>query len=125
MSKRRLVITAVLAGQSQSEVARLYGASQGWVSRLMTRYRTEGETAFQPRSRALKHRPSATPPESVALVLALRTRLAQAGLDAGVQTLCWHLAHYHGLVLSRATIHRILTRHGEVLPDPTKRLKSS
>jgi hypothetical protein len=31
MSKRRLVITAVLAGQSQSEVARTYGVSQGWV----------------------------------------------------------------------------------------------
>ena len=32
MSKRRLVITAVLAGQSQSEVARTYGVSQGWIS---------------------------------------------------------------------------------------------
>jgi hypothetical protein len=33
MSKRRLVIAAVLAGQSQSEVARTYGVSQGWISR--------------------------------------------------------------------------------------------
>ncbi len=32
MSKRRLVITAVLGGQSQSEVARTYGVSQGWIS---------------------------------------------------------------------------------------------
>jgi hypothetical protein len=31
MSKRRLVISAVLAGQSQSEVARTYGVSQGWI----------------------------------------------------------------------------------------------
>jgi transposase-like protein len=52
MSKRRLVITAVLAGQSQSEVARSYGVSQGWVSRLMARYRAEGEAAFEPASRA-------------------------------------------------------------------------
>ena len=37
MSKRRLVITAVLTGQSQSEVARSYGVSQGWISRLMAR----------------------------------------------------------------------------------------
>ncbi|TDD70658.1 hypothetical protein E1262_08330 [Jiangella aurantiaca] len=35
MSKRGLVITAVLAGCSQSEVARTYGVSQGWMSRLM------------------------------------------------------------------------------------------
>ena len=61
MSKRRLVITAVLAGQSQSEVARSYGVSQGWISRLMARYRAEGEAAFEPRSRAPKSRPTATP----------------------------------------------------------------
>lgn len=35
MSKRRLVITLVLAGRSQ--VARNDGVSQGWVSRLMAR----------------------------------------------------------------------------------------
>ena len=33
MSKRRVVITSVLAGQSQSEVARTYGVSQGWISK--------------------------------------------------------------------------------------------
>ncbi|WP_460887290.1 hypothetical protein [Promicromonospora xylanilytica] len=32
MSTRKLVITAVLAGSSQSEAARRYGVSQGWVS---------------------------------------------------------------------------------------------
>ena len=58
MSKRRLVITAVLAGGSQSEVARSYGVSQGWISRLMTRYTTEGEAAFEPRSRAPNTRPA-------------------------------------------------------------------
>ncbi|MGE9809608.1 helix-turn-helix domain-containing protein, partial [Janibacter sp. G1551] len=46
MSKRRLVITAVLSGQSQAEVARTYGVSQGWISRLMARYRDEGDAAF-------------------------------------------------------------------------------
>ena len=60
MSKRRLVITAVLAGSTQSEVARTYGVSQGWISRLMTRYAAEGEAAFEPRSRA-RRRPR-TPP---------------------------------------------------------------
>ncbi|MFD1053042.1 helix-turn-helix domain-containing protein [Terrabacter terrigena] len=50
MSKRRLVISAVLAGSSQSEVARRYGVSQGWISRLMSRYRLEGDAAFEPAS---------------------------------------------------------------------------
>ena len=39
MSKARLIITAVvLEGRSQADVARTYGVSQAWVSRLLTRY---------------------------------------------------------------------------------------
>jgi hypothetical protein len=38
MSKARLVIIAVVVeGRSQGEVARAYGVSQGWVSRLVAR----------------------------------------------------------------------------------------
>ena len=48
MSKARLVITAVVAeGRSQGEVARAYGVSQGWVSRLVARYRAEGEAGVR------------------------------------------------------------------------------
>jgi hypothetical protein len=32
-------------------VARACGVSQGWVSRLVARYRAEGEAAFEPRFR--------------------------------------------------------------------------
>ncbi|GAA1209425.1 helix-turn-helix domain-containing protein [Rhodoglobus aureus] len=78
MSKQRLVITAVLAGQSQSEVARRYGVSQGWISKLMTRWRLEGEAAFEPRSRRPHHSPTAAPSETVELVTALRQRLDNA-----------------------------------------------
>ena len=125
MSKRRLVITAVLTGQSQSEVARSYGVSQGWISRLMARYRLEGQAAFEPLSRAPASSPGATPPQTVELVLGLRKQLADAGLDAGADTIGWHLAHQHATTLSRATINRILTRAGAVTPDPSKRPKSS
>lgn len=69
MSTRKLVITAVLAGSSQSEAARRYGVSQGWVSRLMARYATEGDAAFEPRSRRPHTTPAATPPEIVQEVL--------------------------------------------------------
>jgi transposase InsO family protein len=125
MSKRRLVITAVLAGQSQSEVARSYGVSQGWISRLMARYRLEGQAAFQPRSRAPGTSPGATPTATVELVLRLRKRLDEAGLDAGADTIGWHLARHYGTTVSRATINRILVRAGAVTPDPSKRPKSS
>ena len=125
MSKRRLVIAAVLAGQSQSEVARTYGVSQGWISRLMARYRAEGEAAFEPLSRAPASSPAATPPQTVELVLRLRKQLEGAGLDAGADTIGWHLAHHHATTVSRATINRILLRAGAVTPDPSKRPKSS
>ena len=125
MSKQRLVITSVLAGQSQSEVARRYGVSQGWISKLMARWRLEGEAAFEPRSRRPRNTPNATPPEVVELIIALRRRLTDAGLDAGAETIAWHLSHTHQVVAHRATIHRILTRNGLVEAEPRKRPKSS
>jgi transposase len=49
MSKARLIISAVVVeGRSQREVARAYGINQSWVSRLVARYRAEGEAAFEP-----------------------------------------------------------------------------
>jgi transposase InsO family protein len=125
VSTRRLVITAVLAGASQAETARTYGVSQGWISRLMARYAVEGEAAFEARSRAPNTRPGTTAAATVELVLRLRKQLGEAGLDAGADTIGWHLQHHHDTVLSRATINRILVRAGQVVPEPSKRPKSS
>ena len=126
MSKARLVITAVVVeGRTQSEVARSYGVSKGWVSKLLARYRNEGEAAFQPRSRRPSTSPKATPPAVIDLVIRTRRQLTDAGLDAGADTIAWHLVHRHQLRVSRATIHRILVRHGLVVTQPAKRPKSS
>ena len=91
----------------------------------MARHRAEGAAAFEPLSRAPKSSPASTPPKTVELVLGLRKQLSEAGLDAGADTIGWHLAHHHATVLSRATINRILVRAGTVTPDPSKRPKSS
>ncbi len=87
----------------------------------MTRYRLEGEAAFEPLSRAPVTSPAGTPQETVELVLRLRKQLTEAGLDAGADTIGWHLTHHHATTLSRATINRILVRAGTVTPDPAKR----
>jgi transposase len=87
MSKRRLVVTAVLAGSSQSQAARDHGVSQGWISRVMARYHLEGEAAFQPRSRRPHTTPTATPAETVEKVLRLRKQLVEDGLDSGADTI--------------------------------------
>jgi transposase InsO family protein len=126
MSKARLVITAVITeGRTQGEVARAYGVSQGWVSRLAARYREEGEAAFEPRSRRPRNSPRAIPESTVSLVIELRKDLAGQGLDAGPQTIAWHLEHHHRIRVSAATISRYLARAGLVTPEPRKRPKSS
>jgi transposase InsO family protein len=126
VSKARLVITAITKqGLSQAEAARTYGISEAWVSRLMARHRTEGEAAYTPRSRRPKTSPNALDPATVELILQLRNELAAAGLDAGPETIAWHLEQHHSLVVSRATISRHLTKAGLVTPEPRKRPKSS
>ena len=88
MPRTRLVITAVITEhRSQSEVARAYGVSQGWISRLVARYRAEGDAAFEPRSRRPKTSPAASPVEAAELIVVLRTDLAGQGLDAGPDTI--------------------------------------
>jgi transposase InsO family protein len=126
MSKARLVITAVVVeGRSQREVARAYGVSQGWVSKLVARYRAEGQAAFEPRSRRPKNAPQAIPEQVADLIIQLRKDLAGQGLDAGPDTICWHLAHHHQIRISRATASRYLARAGLVTPEPGKRPRSS
>ncbi len=126
MSKARLVITAITVEKRPvAEVVEAYGVSRSWLYELLARHRAEGEAAFEPRSKAPKTSPGATPPETVDLVLTLRKQLLEAGHDAGAETLAWHLTQHHDITLSRATIHRILTRHGAVTPEPRKRPKSS
>lgn len=126
MSKARLIITAVvLEGRSQAQVARDYRVSQAWVSRLVARYRAEGDAAFEPRSRRPRTRPDATPAATVELILALRRQLTHDGLDAGADTIRWHLEHHHRTTLSRATIYRIIRQANLIAAEPKKRPRSS
>src|SRR5215831_10579565 len=125
MSKARLVITAVTVEKRPvGEVARAYGVARSWIYTLLARYQTEGEAAFEPRSRRPKTSPSAIGDATVALIIELRKELSGQGLDAGPDTIAWHLAHHHQLQVSPATISRYLARAGLVTPQPSKRPKS-
>ncbi len=111
MSKARLGITAVIIeGRTQTEVAATYGVSKGWVSKLIARYNAQSESAFEPRSRRPKSSPGALEQRVVALIRQLREQLRTAGLDAGPDTIAWHLEHHHNTVVSRSTISRHLAR---------------
>jgi transposase len=126
MSKARLVITAVVVeGRSQSDVARDYGVSQSWISRLVARYRAEGEAAFTPRSRRPHTSPTRLNQATVDLIVEMRSTLEGKGLDHGPQTIAWHLRHHHDVIVSAASISRHLRAAGLIDPAPNKRPKAS
>ncbi len=125
MAKRRSIILAVTAeGLTQAESARRYEVSEATVSRLMARYRAEGDAAFEPRSR----RPHSSPTKISDVVndriVNLRTHLTGRGLDAGPTTIQWQLER-EGHPVSISTIRRRLLAAGLIDPNPKKRPKSS
>ena len=126
MSKTRLLITAVvLERRSVREVAATYGISRSWVYELVARYHAEGDTAFEPRSRRARSAPGTTPQPIVDKILELRQQLTTAGLDAGADTIGWHLQHHHQIKIARATIYRTLRRANTITPAPSKKPRSS
>jgi transposase InsO family protein len=122
MGMARYVVDAVvLEGRSVREVARAHGISKTWIYELLGRFRAGSYEALEPRSRRPRECPHETPREVVAGVLALRRELQDAGHDCGAATIAYHLASQIDPVPSRATIWRILKRHGLIVPQPQKR----
>lgn len=127
MDLARYVVQAVtLEKRSYRDVAAAHGVSIGWVAKVIARYRAGGEAAIGPRSRAAHRIHNHTPPEVEDQVVRWRKRLSDDGLDAGAQTIHYHLIRVSvGLAPSVTTIWRILKRRGFVTPQPQKRPKSS
>ena len=126
MSKVRLVVTAVVVeGRTHAEVAAQYGLSRSWVTKLVARWRAEGESAFESRSRRPRTSPGAVPAEVTELIVGLRADLSAQGLDAGPHTISWHLQQRQGIAVSPSTVWRRLAAASLVDANPKKRPKSS
>jgi transposase InsO family protein len=126
VSKARLVITAVIVEHRPvAEVAAAYQVSRQWIYKLLTRYRADGEAAFQPQSRRPHRHPTALPEPTVQLIIELRQQLTSQGLDAGPHTIAWHLAEHHQLTVSVASIWRSLKRAGLITAEPKKKPKAA
>src|SRR6056297_1521539 len=125
MSKARVIILSVeVEGLSQAEAAARYGVSAGWVSKLMSRYRAEGDAAFEPKSRRPHTSPTRVADVVNERIVNLRVELTSRGLDAGVATIQWHL-HNEDHIVSVSTIRRPLIAAELIEPEPRKRHKSS
>jgi transposase InsO family protein len=122
---RYVVDAVVMEGRSYREVARAHGVSKSWVAKLVGRFREGGYEAIGPRSRAARTIPHRTAPEVEDQIVGLRKELHDQGLDAGAETIRYHLGQRGGEVPSASTIWRVLRRRGFVTPQPHKRPRSS
>lgn len=123
MSVRRLVVEVDLDGLNVTEFCREHGISTWLFYQLRKRYALEGEAALEPRSRAPKTVTNRTPAGVEDQVVDLRKELSDQGWDAGPATIRVHLLERlpQGLTApSEATIWRILSRRGFVIPEPKK-----
>ena len=120
-----MISAVVVEGRTHADVAASCGLSRSQVTKLVARYRAEGDAAFEPRSRRPRTSPTAIPAEAVELIVNLRTELDEKGLDAGPHTISWHLQHRHGIAVSPSSIWRRLVAAGLIKPEPKKRPKSS
>ena len=124
------VVNAVLVEKrSVAEVAAAHGVSRSWLYELLARYREGGNEALTPRSRRPLSSPARIPAAMESEIVELRKWLTEEGLDAGAQTIHYHLLCRHRRrrksVPSVATIWRVLKAGGFVTPQPHKRPRSS
>jgi transposase InsO family protein len=122
---RFLVETHLRTGRPIKELARAHQVSAGWLFKLLRRYRLEGEGGLEARSRRPKASPTRIGDRWEDEIVALRKELVDDGLDAGAETVRYHLAQRHRRVPSTSTIWRVLKARGFVVPQPQKRPKSS
>jgi transposase InsO family protein len=126
-----VVNAVVLEGRSVAEVASDHDVSKSWLYELLARYREGGEKALKPLSRQPHSSPTRIAPSVEDEIVELRKSLTDEGFDAGPQTIHYHLTQRLRKRRSRqpvpsvATIWRVLSRRGFVVPEPHKRPRSS
>jgi transposase InsO family protein len=122
---RFLIETHLRTGRPIKELAASHGVSASWLFKLLRRYRLEGPASLGARSR----RPHRSPTRIADLfedeIVALHKELADDGLDAGAETIHYHLAERHREPPSVSTVFRVLKARGFVTLSPQKRPKSS
>ena len=122
---RFLIETHLVTGRPIKELARSHDVSASWLFTLLRRYRLEGPEGLVARSRRPRHSPTRIADVYEDEIVALHKELADAGFDAGAQTLHYHLSKRHGRPPSVSTIYRVLKARGFVTLEPHKRPKSS
>lgn len=122
MSVRAAIAAAVQTpGGSVTEFCAAAGISRQTYYRLGERFLQEGAQGLIPRSRRPGTSPNRTPADVEDDVVLARKQLAEQGWDNGAWSIQQRLSRLGKQAPSVATINRILTRRGLVVPQPRKR----
>ena len=116
-----MITAVVVEGRTQAEVAATYGVSKGWVSKLVARYREEGEAAFEPRSKRPKTSPNATPPAVLDLIVRLRKELTEEEIRGAIRKGCLGLKIFPvfcGSAFKHKGVQPLLDAVVDYLPSP-------
>jgi transposase InsO family protein len=127
MEKRLLaVFTAGLSSVNVTGLCSELGISRQSFYKYRRRYVAEGAVGLVERSRRPGSSPLRTPPEVEEAIIRMRKELAGEGSDCGAQSIAYMLSRRGWEVVpSVATIHRVLVRRGQVIPQPEKRPRSA
>src|ERR1700752_2287995 len=122
MDKGRVLIeTHLKTGRSIKELAAAHGVSESWLFKLLRRYRLEGPAGLEPRS----ERPPTSPTRIADLyedeIVRWHKELKDLGVDAGAETIHFHMSTPGRNTPSVSTIQRVLRARGFVTPNPKKR----
>jgi transposase InsO family protein len=124
MTVRRLVVDVDTRGLNVTSFCAQHGISTWLFWDLRRRFALEGEAALEPKSRAPRVVANKTPAAIEDAIVAKRKELVDAGLDAGAETIAYHLRDLVG-VPSPSTIWRMLRARGFITPEPAKAPKRS
>jgi transposase InsO family protein len=121
-----LIETHLRTGRPIAELARTHGVHRSWLYKLLRRYRLEGPAGLEARSRRPHRSPTRVRDSYEDEIVTLRKELVDLGVDAGAETIRYHLQKRHvEIVPSTSSIWRVLKARGFVTPQPQKRPKSS
>ena len=119
-----IILVVTEGGLTITDTAARFGVSSRWVRVLLARYRAEGTTGLEPRSRRPRTSPHAITDRTRTQILRLRDQLTADGLNAGAESIRNRLPE-SPLRPAVSTIWRVLNRAGRVDPQPQKRPRSS
>jgi transposase InsO family protein len=124
MTVRRLVVEVETRDLNVTSFCAQHGISTWFFWDLRRRFAREGDAVLEPKSRAPRAVPNKTPAAIEDAIVAKRKELVEGGLDAGAETIAFHLRHLDG-VPSPSTVWRILRARGFITPEPAKAPKRS